>query len=520
MAAATGFFDRIKQLASETAVYGIASIVGRMIGYLLFPIYSHVFLPDQYGVISIVYTAFVFLNVVYQHGMESAYLKYAADSPDAAARHATFSTAVVSLLGTSVLLSVLMVGLRAPVGAVIGLEPSWHHLLYYAAAILLLDTLAVVPLAELRLQNRAGRFAAVRLVAALVNVGMNVVLLFVVKMGVEAVFLANVISSALALVLLLPTLAASFRPSFDGGLWRQMLHFALPFVPGGLGYAVTERINIFFLEGLSPERVLALYGRAMTPEVQAALAGASGSAYGDYVVGVFNGCLKLAVFMMLVTQMFRYAWQPFFLQHARDADARPLFARVFTLYTAAGLFVVLAVSFYAQELVALPLPGGRHLVSERYWMGLFIVPPALLGYLFQGWYYNFSAGAYIEKKTKYFVHCTLAGSALALVLNATLVPRYGMLAAAWATTLAYALMALLLYGLVRRFYPVPYAWRPVLGMGGLAAALFFLWDAVPALQQWWGEGLLLGAYLFGLLGLRIVSPAALKRVVSGFRAGA
>lgn len=515
-----GFFDRIKQLASETAVYGLASIVGRMIGYLLFPIYSHVFLPDQYGVVSLVYTAFIFLNVVYQYGMESAYLKFATDSADVAERRATFSTAVGSLLVTSLGLSVLMVLAREPVAALIGLGSGWHHLLHYAALILLLDTLAVVPMAELRLQNRPGRFAAIRLTAAVVNVGMNVVLLFVVGMGVEAVFVANVVSSAVVLVLLAPTFAVSLRWTFDRARWREMLAFALPFVPGGLGYAVTERINIFFLSRMTPERVLDLYGEAMTPAARAALEAGPASAYSDFVVGVFSGCLKLAIFMMLVTQMFRYAWQPFFLQHARDDDARPLFARVFTLFTAVGLFVVLAVSFFAQEIVALPLPGGRHLVAESYWPGLFIVPPALLGYLFQGWYYNFSAGAYIEKQTKHFITCTLAGSALALVLNAALVPRYGMLAAAWATTLAYALMALLLYGLVRRFYPVPYAWRPVLGMGALAATLFFAWQAVPALQRWWAEVLLLAVFVAGLPALRIVSPAMVRRLLPGSRRGA
>ncbi len=508
------FFGRIKQLASETAVYGIASIVGRMIGYALFPVYSHVFLPNEYGIISVVYTAFIFLNVLYQYGMEAAYMKFAADRPPEE-RGATFSTAMGSLLGTSVLFSAAMLVARAPVGAVIGLEADWLFLLYYAALILVLDTLAVVPFAELRLENRPWRFAAIRLTSAVVNVGMNLWLIFGLRMGIEAVFLANVISSATALLLLTPTFAGSLRPRFDRALWRRMMAFALPFVPGGLGYAVTERVNIFFLESLPPHRVQALYGDRLPPETLAALAAAPEGAYGDYVVGVFSGCLKLAVFMMLVTQMFRYAWQPFFLQHARDPDARPLFARVFTLYTAVGLFVFLGVSFFAQELVALPLPGGRRLVAESFWLGLFIVPPALLGYLFQGWYYNFSAGAYIEQKTKYFIHCTAAGSAAAVALNLWLVPRYGMLGAAWATTLSYALMALMLYVLVRRFYPTPYAWRAVLGMGALAAALFFLWDAVPALQHAWAEMLLLAAYLGGLLALRIVSPEAVRRVLTG-----
>ncbi len=498
------FSTRIKKLASETAVYGISSVVGRMVGFALFPLYSHVFPPDEYGIVSIVFAAFIFLNVVYQYGMESAFLKYASECTDPASRQATFSTAVVSLLGTSVLFSLLLIGFREVVGAVLGLPAAWLSLLYYATLILVLDTLTVVPFAALRLENRAWRFAVIRMVNIGVNVGMNLVLIFGFDRGIEAVFIANAVASAVSLVLLLPAFRGAFRPAFDRVLWRQMLHFGLPFVPGGLGYAVTERINLFFLARLPPDTVLALYGDRIAPQPGA-------PSDGSYVVGVFSGCLKLAVFMMLVTQMFRYAWQPFFLQHARDDDARPLFARIFTLYTAGALFVVLAVSFFASELVALPLPGGRRLVQEAYWLGLFIVPVALLGYLFQGWYYNFSAGAYIEKKTRYFVHCTVVGSVASVGLNAWLVPQYGMIAAVWATTLSYALMALVLYVLVRRFYAVPYDWGRVLGLGVLAAALFFAWRTVPALQHTWAEAGLLVLYAAGLFGLRVVSPAMVLR---------
>lgn len=557
------FFSRIKKLASETAIYGISSILGRMINFLLFPFYSNVFPPDRYGVVTVVYAAFVFLNIVYQYGMESAYMKYASDTRSAEARSETFSASMWSLLGTSVVFSTAMVVFQEPVGQLIGLEANWLGLLYYAALILVLDTLTIVPFAELRLQNRPWRFAMVRFASILVNVGLNLVLILGAGMGIEAVFLANVAASATMLLLLLPTMLHQWRLSFDGGLWKELMRFGLPFVPGGLGYALTERVNIFYLSNLSRDRVLALYGDAIDtarlqeraseaalkvldgamppdgggvalpdvplpfalpelpapgpavivePEVLQQMVDAANAVYGQYVVGIFGGVIKLAIFMTLVVQMFRYAWQPFFLQHAEDEDARSLFARVFTLFTAVGLLVFLGISFFARELVALPLPGGRHLVAEPYWLGLFIVPVALIGYLFQGWYYNFAAGAYIEKKTSYFIHCTLAGSAVALTLNITLVPRYGMLAAAWATTLSYAVMALMLFLLVRRFYVVPYEWGRVLAAGALAVGLFLAWDFVPALRHWWVELPMIGVFLAGLLGLRIVPPSTLRRL--------
>jgi O-antigen/teichoic acid export membrane protein len=495
---------RIRQLASETAVYGVSSIFARAVNFLLFPFYSNVFAPDVYGPIIVVYAAFVFLNILYQYGMESAYLKYAADAPGTEARTRAFSTAVTSLGLTSVALSALLVLGRDAAGPVIGLEPQFRHLLGYAAVILLLDTLAVVPYAELRLSNRPWYFAFVHTMSVLVNVALNLWLILGAGMGIEAILVANVAASAVAVALLGPVFARNLRPRFDRAGWRAMLRFGLPFVPGGLGYALTERVNIFFLERMPADRVLALYGDAMPASTRAAIDGGDVHAAAEYVVGAYGGMVKLAIFMALAVQMFRFAWQPFFLQRARDEDAPELFGRVFLVLTAGVLLVLLGVSFFARELVSIPLPGGRHLVAESYWVGLVIVPIALVGYAFQGWYYHFSAGAYLTETTRYFVPCTLAGSAVAVVVNAVFVPVYGMTAAAWATTAAYAVMALLLLALVRRRYAVAYPWGRVLPLVALAAAMLVAWLAVPALQVWWAELAMVG--VFGAAAYGTVAP--------------
>ncbi len=529
---------RLRRLASETAIYGLSSILARLLNFLLFPFYSHVFAPDAYGVISIVYTAFLFFNIVYQYGMEAAYLRFAVEA-DATGRRRVFSTAIGSLLGTSLLLSALIALFPAPVAALIDLEARYRWLLYYMAVILVLDTLAVVPFAELRLRNRAWRFALIRLAGVVVNIGLNVLLLVGLHLGVAGVFMANAAASAFTLLLLTPEFLRLWRPVFDAGLWRQLLRFGLPFLPGGLGYAITDRINLLFLKRMTPEQVRRLYAdrfdlealareaeraaravleRAsgvLTPEVQQRMAEAAQAVYGNHVVGVYNGVLKLAIFLMLVVQMFRFAWQPFFLQHARDPDAPQLFARVFSLLTAVGLLVLLGVSFFAAEIVRLPLPGGYVLINPRYWTGLFIVPVALLGYLFQGWYYVFSVGAYLRHRTALFIPATLAGAGVSLLLNALLVPRVGMLGAAWATTLAYATMALTLWKLTRPHYAVPYRWGQVLALGAWSALLFGAWHTWPALQRPLFELLLLLGWAAALPVLRVVTPAELRALLRG-----
>ncbi|GAB5517957.1 MAG: oligosaccharide flippase family protein [Rhodothermales bacterium] len=499
--------QRLKQLASETAIYGVSSIVGRMLNFLLFPYYSGFFPPDVYAPIGLLYISFVFFNILYQYGMESAYLKYAAAAEEKEAKQRVFTTATVSLVVSSVVLSGLILLLREPVGMLVfggGASADDLNLLNYGALILLLDALTVIPYAALRLESKAVRFAVIRFINIGVNVGLNIALLTLYEPRVEFIVIANAVASGVALLLLVPEYGRNLRAAFDGQLWRKLLAFGLPFVPGGLGYAVAERVNVFFLDRMTDEQVRALYGA----DIPQGTADAS-----EYMVGAFTGIMKLVVLMGLFVQMFRYAWQPFFLNHAKDDDAPRLFATTFTVLHVGLLFVLLALSFFVAELVAWDIPGGRtYLIAPSYWMALPILPIGLLGYLFQGWYYTFSAGAYLTDKTKLFVPCTLAGAAVAVVVNMLLVPHFGMVAAAWATTLAYATMALLLWLLIRRHYAVPYQWGRILLSGAVALGLFLAWQHMPQLQVWyWEAGLLIG-YVVALLVLGVIPKRYLKRI--------
>ncbi len=500
------FQTRIRRLASETAIYGISSIVGRLINFLLFPLYSQVFLPAEYAPIIVVYAAFMFLNVLFQHGIESSYLKFATDRKELLGRSSAFGTAMFSLLMVSSLLSVVMLLMQGPVADIIGLNHSFLYFLNYAAVILFLDSLSTVPFADLRLRNKPWVFAALRIVNILVVVSLNLILIFGLHLGVESVLIANVVASGVTLIMLIPTSLARIA-KLDVGLWRQMMLFGLPFVPGGIGYAITERVNLFFLSEMDPEVIKRLYG--MTAETHPRLferaAELGPQVFTEHIVGMYGGIIKLAVLMALFVQMFRYAWQPFFLQHQHDDDAPALFGKVFSILTLIMLVAFLSISFLVEELVQIPLPGGRTLIASSYWMGLMIIPIALTGYFFQGWYYHFSAGAYLRNKSKYFLHATASGSVVALILNILFVPEGGMIAAAWATSAAYAVMALTLLFLIRRHYHVPYNWGRVL-MCCLTAVIFFgLWQNVPSLQIWWIEIGMIG--LFALLGAHILGLA-------------
>lgn len=530
--------SRIRKLASETAIYGISSVVGRLINFALVPFYVNVFDIGEYGVVVAVFTAVVFLNVVFTYGMESSYLKYASGAEGRPHAQRIFSTVIWSIVVTSVVLSALVIVLRNPVSDLINVQRSRFYLMYYVLGIMALDAVAVIPFAELRLQNRPWRFAAIKVANITVNVGLNLGLIVGLGMGIDAIFIANLAASGLALGLLWPQFRLLLRPMFDRPLWGELLRFGLPFVPGGLAYVLAERSSIVFLGKLGRERVLALYGAQIdqtglaekAAEAAAHVTAQWGSildpsalaervsratdlVYGQEIMGIFGGVYKLAIAMMLLAQMFRYAWQPFFLQHASDPDARSLFARVFTLFNAIAFFVFLLVSFYAKELVSLPIPfSGRTLIPSSYWVALDIIPVALLAYAFQGWYYVFSAGVYIEKKTRYLVHCTVIGGVVSVALNLALVPHYGMMGAAWAILVAFGAMALSLFLFTRRFYPVPYAWGSVLATSTLGLALFVLWSELDFLHRWWIEAGLLLLFAGALPLLRVVPPGILREL--------
>ena len=492
--------SRIRQLASETAVYGVASILSRLINFALVPFYTNVLPVDHYGVVILVYTALVFLQIVFTYGMESAYLRYASGEEGRTRVSQTFSSAVWSILGTSLMLGLLLVVFRSQTAWVIGIQGEWVDLIYFAIAILSLDALTVVPMAELRLSNRPWRFAGARLLHVLVNVGLNLYLILGVGMGVRAIFIANLAASAAVLLYLTPEYLRFLRPALDSKLWKNLVRFGLPFVPGGLAYALSERVSLFFLGKMTEAQVIGLYGDRIDLGMMsaAAVGETAASPYGQYVVSVFGTAYKLAIFMMLVSQMFRYAWQPFFLNRAADPDARDLFSRVFTLFTAGAGLVVLAVSFFALEIVSIPLPGGRHIIPEAYWMGLQIVPLALIGYVFQGWYYNFSAGVYIEEKTHYFIHATVIGGLISVVVTALLVPILGMMGAAIATTAAFASMALTLLYFSQRVYGVPYNWKLIAVIAIVCLGLLGAWSTWEFLQVWWIELGMIAVYLGGL----------------------
>jgi O-antigen/teichoic acid export membrane protein len=484
-------FAPIRRLGTDTAIYGISTILGRFLNFLLVPFYTQVLHPGEYGIVAYVYSIIAFLNIVYVYGMESAYFKYASTGELGSPRQ-NFTTPFVSLLVTSLLLSGILAAAASPVSGALGIASGHSSIILYAAGILFLDTAAIIPFAALRMQRKPLLFSSLKFFNIAVNVGCNLYLLLVMHAGVEGVFLSGLIASAFTLVTLIPTIIRNTGDGFSRPLEWALLAFGLPYIPAGLAAMVIQVVDRPVLRILT----------------------------NDATVGIYQANYRLGILMMLIVSMFDYAWRPFFLAHANEPDAKPLFARVLTYFIAVSSFVFLAISFFISDVVQIRI-FGRAIIHPDYWGGLGIVPVVLLAYIFLGVYNNLIAGVYIEKKTRTLPGITIAGAAVNVAANFLLIPVLGMMGAALATLLAYVVMACVLYASVRTYYPVPYEWDRIAKLGLIVAALFALsrWVDGGSLHHLW-LGFLLVMFVVLLFVVRFFTPGELRTLRGSGAAGA
>ncbi len=342
----------------------------------------------------------------------------------------------------------------------LGIGAGNAHLVRYSAWILCFDTLAIVPFAYLRMENRATLFASLRVFNIVINVVLTIVALVVLDLKLESLFIANLVASFVTAVALLVVVFPLLTLRFSGRLYREMLGFGLPYIPAGLAGIAIQVIDRPILKTLTD----------------------------DATVGVYQAGYRLGVLMMLVVGMFDYAWRPFFLTHAKDEDAPKLFSKVFTYFVGFMMLVFVIGSLFVEDVARIPI-FGRYFIGPDFWGGLGIVPIVLLAYVFTGAYVNFVVGVYLEKKTKYLPYATGAGAIVNVAANFLLIPRLGITGAAIATLLSYVVMAAGIYFPSQRLYHVRYEWGRVVRLFLIALGIVLLFLSLN-LQPMVGASLL------------------------------
>src|SRR3989338_684068 len=417
-------FKDLKGLGRETAVYGLSTVVGRLLNFFLLPLYTYVFTPAEYGIVTLIFICMGFLNVLYSYGMDFAFMRHADE-------RGAFPTAFWSLAFSSVGFSIIIYCFATPLSAVLGTAPEYSQVLRYCAWIPAFDALALVPFGQLRLRHKAGRYAGIKAINIVVNLACNSIFLVRWEMGMRGVFLASLTACALTLILLAPVLASGLRSSFNPSLYGSLLRFALPMIPGAAASMVVQLIDRPILKYLTD----------------------------DATVGLYQANYRLGIFMMMAVNMFDASWRPFFLQRAQDSGGRKVLARVLTYFTAGASLLFLFIALFIPHIVALPLFVGKPLIHPDYWGGLAIVPVVTLGYLFNGIYVNLLAAPAFAQRSELIAYATTLGASVNVGANLLWIPSWGMMGAAAATLAAYMAMAASLLLMGRKVYPIPYEYR-------------------------------------------------------------
>jgi O-antigen/teichoic acid export membrane protein len=442
-----------RKLASQTAIYGIPTIAGRFLNYLLVPLYTSLFLPEEYGVVTKLYALVAFFNVLLTYGMETTYFRFASTGN----AKKVFSTALHSVICSSFVFLVLAFFNRQEIATLLR-ETDRPEYISYLAYILFFDAVCAIPLARLRQENRAGKFALVRSVNIFSNILFNLFFLLLcpalAKEGqawmwgwfstenlVGYIFVSNLLSSGITFLFLVPEMRGA-GSGFDAGLWKKMIRYSLPLLLVGFAGIVNETFDRLMLEYLLP------------------------SVNAKEEVGIYGAVYKLSIVMSLFIQAFRFAAEPFFFSEARSGD-RKIYARTTHYFSLFCLAIFLLVSLYIDVF-------KLFLRNEAYYAGLPVVPVLLLANLFLGIYFNLSIWYKLADKTMTGAYISVAGAVMTVAFNFMLIPVMGYHGSAWATLAVYFAMCVITYLAGKKHYPVPYRIRAFFFYLIFTLALFLL----------------------------------------------
>lgn len=419
-------FDKLKQLSKDTAIYGVSTIVGRFLNFLLVPFYTNIFLPEEYGVIANIYAFIAILNIIFIYGMDAAYLRFAKDE-ELGNEKDIFSTPYYAVLSFALIFSLIIISLRFQIGNFFAVPESYNYLFLFVASILFADAISVIPFIRLRIERKAKKFALFKIINISINVLLNLYLVLKLKMGIEAVFISNLAASVITFFLLSPSIVSLLKFSFNSSIFKRMLKFGLPYLPAGLGSILIQVIDRPIMEHLTDLNTL----------------------------GIYQANHKLGIFMMLFVSMFQFAWQPFFMQESKSEDAKKIFSKVLTYFTIAASIILIVLSLFIENIIRIEI-FGKTLIGSLYWSGIDIVPVILFAYMFNGIYVVFTAGIYIKEKSIYVPLITLAAAAVNIISNFVLIPVTGMMGAAVSLLVSYIVMSAGLYFVTQKFYNINY----------------------------------------------------------------
>ncbi|GAB5473236.1 MAG: polysaccharide biosynthesis C-terminal domain-containing protein [Maribacter sp.] len=446
----------LKKLFKQTAIYGLATVLPRMLNFLLLPLYTGILVTAGYGRVSVIFSWIAIFNVFLAYGMETAFFRFYNKADN---KQGVVATSLISLMASTLVFVLLAFSFQGSMASSSGIDVRFVR---YAIGILALDALVIIPFAWLRANEKPMKYAIIKMTNVAINLGLNLFFLLLLpklfqenpdgvlagmyrpNFEISYIFLSNLVASGITLLFMLPLYLKSTYV-FDTALWKQMLNYAWPVLVAGVAFTVNEVFDKILLERLLPAEI------ALSE------------------TGKYTACYKLGLFMMLFATAFRMGIEPFFFSHSGTENPQKAYAQITNYFVIIGSVILLTVVVFSDLL-------KRLFIDEAYWEAMAIVPLILLASFFLGIYHNLSVWYKVTDKTRFGAFISVIGAIITIGINYFFIPLIGYMASAIATLMAYGTMMVLSYYFGKSRYPVPYNFRKILfylGISILFSAIAF-----------------------------------------------
>ena len=446
-----------KKLFKQTFIYGLATVLPRMLSFILVPIYTKVMPPGSYGEVTLIFSWFAIFNVILAYGMETGFFRFFNGEDD---KNKVVATSLISLTVSTVLFTILALLFQFQMAELLNIEQRY---IKYVIFILALDALAIIPFAWLRANERPMRYAMVKTVNVAVNLGLNIFFLlllpgladvnpesllnaiYIADFEISYIFISNLIASGITL-LMMGGLYLKSTYTFDKALWLKMIKYGMPVMIAGIAFTINEVFDRILLVDLLPQDIA------------------------KSEMGKYSACYKLALFMTLFATAFRLGIEPFFFSHSSSDHPQRAYAQITNYFVVLGSVILLTVVVYADILKVI------FIQDQAYWEAMPIVPVIVLASFCLGIYHNLSVWYKVTDRTQFGAYISIVGALITIGINYLFIPDWGYYASAFATLAAYGSMMVISYLFGRKYYPIPYNFRKItfyLGLSILFAALSF-----------------------------------------------
>jgi len=459
-----------KSLFKQTLIYGIATVLPRMLSFLLVRLYTDYMPTNEYGKVSIIFSFMVFFNVVLSYGMETAFFRFYSKEDD---KRKVVSTSTISLFWSTIGFLILFLLFRKDLALWSKINVEY---VVFTIWILALDALAIIPFSKIRAEGRPIKYAVIKISNVVINLSLNIFFLaFLPNWAINTdnvfiqtiyhqdfqigyIFVSNLIASLFTLLFVLPDYF-KIKWQFDVDLWKKMMQYGLPILVAGIAFAINEHFDKILLDWM---------------EVDMA------------DIGAYSACYKIGMFMVLFRTAYTLGIEPFFFSHAKNENAPQTYATITKYFVIFGSFICLGVIVFA-DILKLILVN-----NQSYWSAMNIVPLIVLANFFLGIYTNLSVWYKLIDKTRIGAYISIVGAIVTLVLNLLLIPIISYMGSAIATIFAYGTMMFISYYMGQKKYPIPYDKKSIFTYLGLAIVLSGISFYVPILRE---------TYIFGIASI-------------------